>query len=81
MKTTIELSDALLAAAKTQAAREGTSVRALVEEGLRHVIGERKRRAHFRFVPPTFKGEGLDPQLSGGSWDEIRDLVYQGRGS
>ena len=38
MKTTIEISDPLLEAARQVAGREKTTVRALVEEGLRQVI-------------------------------------------
>ena len=44
MKTTIELSDALLEAARKVAALEGTTLRALVEEGLRQVVAARDAR-------------------------------------
>ena len=40
MKTTIEISDALLEAAKQQAGDRATTLRALVEEGLRTVLEE-----------------------------------------
>ena len=38
MKTTIDIADTLLAEAKALAAEEGTTVRSLVEEGLRLAI-------------------------------------------
>jgi hypothetical protein len=44
MKTTIEISDPLLEAARQLAGREKTTVRALVEEGLRRVIEDRAIR-------------------------------------
>ncbi|HXH06444.1 MAG TPA: type II toxin-antitoxin system VapB family antitoxin [Vicinamibacterales bacterium] len=81
MKTTIEISDALLREAKQVAAREGTTVRALVEEGLRHVLRGRQRREGFRLRKESFKGEGLHPEVAGGSWERIRELIYQGRGT
>jgi len=81
MKTTIELSDAVLRAAKATAAREGTTVRALVEEGLRKVLAERKERPKFRLELVTFRGEGLQPGVAEGGWESIRDLIYEGHGS
>lgn len=81
LKTTIELSDAVLRAAKATAAREGTTVRALVEEGLRKVLAERKERPKFRLELVTFRGEGLQPGVAEGGWESIRDLIYEGHGS
>ena len=45
MKTTIEISDALLSEARKLAAREGVTLRALVERGLHRVIAETSGRA------------------------------------
>lgn len=80
MKTTIEISDALLNEAKRLAAREGITVRTLVEQGLRHAIRERRSSAPFRLRKATFRGEGLNPELLDQGWDRIRELAYQGRG-
>lgn len=81
MKTTVEISDALLEEAKRVASREHTSVRALIEHGLRRVLAERKRARTFHLRKVTFKGQGLQPHLDAGTWDRIRDLAYEGRGA
>jgi hypothetical protein len=80
MKTTVEISNSLLEEARKLAARDGTTVRALVEEGLRGVVARRKRAAPFRLRKASFKGNGLQPSLAGASWDRIRDMAYEGRG-
>ena len=81
MKTTVEIPDSLLAAAKKLAARQHTTIRALIEQGLRHVLGERKEGKAFRLRKATFNGEGLQPDVAEGSWDKLRDLAYKGRGA
>ncbi|MBI2002474.1 MAG: type II toxin-antitoxin system VapB family antitoxin [candidate division NC10 bacterium] len=81
MKTTVEIPDSLLDEARRVAAREGRTVRALVEEGLRKVLAERKRSLAFRLRRASFKGEGLQPDVAGASWERIRDLAYEGRGA
>jgi len=81
MKTTIDIQDPLLREAKRLATREGTTVRALVEQGLRQVLAERKRRGTFRLRKATFKGEGLQADAAGLSWERLRELAYEGRGA
>lgn len=81
MKTTVEIPDPILSQARKVAAREGTTVRALIEEGLRRVLGERSRAGEFRLRKATFKGKGLQPGLREGDWERIRDAAYEGRGS
>jgi hypothetical protein len=84
MKTTIEIADPLLKEAKKAAAREGTTLRALVERGLRQVLTDgKKRRRPFRMV--TFKGEGLQSEFQKADgtedWEKIYDEIYRGRGT
>jgi len=81
MKTTIEISDKLLQRAKAVAQREGTTLRALVEAGLRVVLKEQRSSACFALRDASFAGQGLAPELEGASWDRIRDSIYEGRGS
>lgn len=80
-KTTLEISDPLLQDARKLAARQGTTLRALVEKGLRKVVADgRRRNAPFRLRKASFRGDGLNPDLAGAGWDRIRDLSYEGRG-
>jgi len=80
MKTTLDISDPLLREARKIAAREGTTLRALVEQGLRKIIADRKAARPFRLHIVTFNGQGLVPELRDADWDKIRDLVYESRG-
>ena len=80
MKTTVEIADSLLAAARRLAAKEGTSVRALIEEGLRKVVDKRERRGAFTLRRVTFGGDGLSADLSHDDWETIRDRAYEDRG-
>jgi hypothetical protein len=80
MKTTLEISDPLLREARKVAVRERTTLRALVEQGLRRVVAEKTRKPNFRLRKASFKGRGLRPELADAGWDRLRDLVYEGRG-
>ena len=79
MKTTLHIPNSLLEEARKLAQREHTTLKALVEEGLRRIISERRRRSHFRLRKATFKGNGLQPHLAGTPWEKIRELSYEGR--
>lgn len=81
MKTTVEISDVLLEEAKSVASREHTTLRALMEEGLREALNKRKPRGAFRLRKASYRGKGLQPGLSEGSWERVRDLIYEGRGT
>ena len=53
----------------------------LVERGLHRVLAETKSGARFKLRRASFKGQGLQAELRGASWDQIRDLIYQDRGA
>lgn len=78
MKTTVEISDGLLDEARKVASRDGTTVRALIEAGLRKEVRERRSHRPFRLRRATFRGRGLRPELRGASWEQIRELAYEG---
>jgi len=81
MRTSIELSDGLLGRARRLARRRGTTLRALVEEGLRRVLAESDTALLFRLSDVTYGEGGLVEGLAEGDWERIRDLAYEGRGS
>lgn len=62
MRTTIRLSDDLLAAARKHAASSGRTLTAVIEEALRESLGRRARQApRKRLKLTTFRGTGLRP--------------------
>ena len=79
MKITVNISGPLLKEVRSLAAPEHTAVRALVEEGLRRITGERRRAKPFKLRKFSFQGKGLQPHMAGASWQEIRDAAYTGR--
>jgi Bacterial antitoxin of type II TA system, VapB len=79
MKTTIDISDSILLQAKR--CRRGTTVKALVELGLRRVIAEMNTDSRFVFEPVTDKlgaASGHSPPLP---WEQMHDLIYEDRGT
>jgi len=81
MKTTVEIPDSLLKEARDLADKEGSSIKVLVEEGLRRILLERKRGKKFHLRNVSFRGKGMQADVSEGSWDKIRELIYEGRGA
>ena len=82
MKTTVHISDALLEEAKAIASREGSTLRELIEAGLRREVTERRRRRRrFELRDASFTGRGLQPEFRDAGWDRIRDAIYEGHGA
>ena len=77
MKTTVDIADSLLERAKKIAARERTTLKALIESGLQRVLLEHKRTKTFRLRDESFGGSGLRPEWRDRPWDAIRDAVYE----
>lgn len=59
MKTTVDIADPLLREARKIAAREGVTLRTLIERGLHRVVSETRRSKPFKLPRATFKGKGL----------------------
>ncbi|MBK8097665.1 MAG: DUF2191 domain-containing protein [Planctomycetes bacterium] len=81
MKTTVELAEELVRQAKQVAARERTTLRALLEEGLRWALGKRRKRVAFKLRDASVGGKGLQPGADDTDWSSLRDTIYDGRGS
>jgi hypothetical protein len=79
MKTTVEISDALLDRARRHARSTGRPLRAVLEEGLRLVLEAGSAKAGYR-LPDRSVGvaDGANP-LESMSWQDIRDEIYRGR--
>ncbi len=76
VKTTIDIATGLLMEAKERARRDRTTLRALVERGLRMVLSEPEASTRPPFKPVTGRLEplpGLDPYSD---WDAIRASIY-----
>lgn len=81
MKTTIDITDGLLAEAKRVASRKHTTVRALVEDGLRLVLErERERAEPFKLRDGSVGGGWMRDEYAAADWEEIRRVAYEGRG-
>ncbi|MHB8656124.1 MAG: type II toxin-antitoxin system VapB family antitoxin [Terriglobia bacterium] len=78
MKTTLEIPESLLKQVKKLAHREHTTVKALVEEALRRITVEYERARPFKLRKVSFGGKGLQPQMAGVSWPQIRGAAYKG---
>jgi hypothetical protein len=82
MKTTIDIAEAILKEARETAARDQTTLKDLVHEGLLRVLEDRRtRRAAFRLRPIEPVGGGFQPEFADGDWQHIRDEIYRGRGT
>jgi len=81
MKTTIDIAEPLLAEAKRYAVRNRTTVRALVEAGLRHVVQSSVPPGSFHLRDASVEGRGAQAGITEGDWAQIQTLIYAGRGA
>jgi hypothetical protein len=75
MKTTIEISDNLLARAKARAREQKTTLRSLIEKSLAATLDQPIHKP--KVTPMTFKGKGLSAEFSKADWNKIRDAIYE----
>jgi hypothetical protein len=78
MRTTAEITAALLERAKKAARRERTPLGSLVEEGLRLTVDRKNRHGAFRLRDASVGGRGLTPEFQAAAWERIRDAAYGG---
>ena len=79
MKTTVELPDTLVAAAKARARRDGTSLRVLLTDGLRRVLDDDEHAGGaYRYVAVTSDGDGTPLRgVDLSDWAGVRALIYE----
>jgi hypothetical protein len=76
VKTTLDIRDELLDRAKRYAKRTGRPLRAIVEEGLRHVLSDSQKTERYR-LPDRSVGDPEQPDpLEAYSWQDLRDEIY-----
>lgn len=76
VKTTVVISDPLLARAKRHARRTGRPLRALVEEGLRMVLSVEEERAPYRMPDRSVGNADAPNPLESLSWQDLRREIY-----
>lgn len=80
MKTTIELPEALFEKAKRHARKHKTTLKALIEQGLRQVLATKPDTAHFKLRDASVNGKGLQPEYRDADWEQVRDAIYPEQG-
>lgn len=80
MRTSVDLSEAVLQRAKKLAKQRKTSMRALIEEGLRLLSDRQEAVSRYRLVDCSYGEGGMQPGIASEDWATLRDLVYEGRG-
>jgi hypothetical protein len=80
MKTTIDISDSLLQEAKKVSREKRLTLRTLVEEGLREAIVRHTSKKRFELQKASFKGNGLQREFRGASWERFRAAAYEDHG-
>jgi hypothetical protein len=76
VKTTVEISDDLLKRSQRLAKLRGTTLRAIVEEGLQLALKAHRQRRAGEFEFPVFGEQGLTDEFRDASWTKTRDLIH-----
>jgi hypothetical protein len=82
MKTTIDIPDSLFEEAKRVAQERKTTFKVICDTALRQYLSREKTLGKlFKLRDGSFKGEGLQPGIEEGNWEQIRDMIYEGHGA
>lgn len=80
MKTTIDLTDDLVRRAKALARRDHRTLRSVIEEGLRLLLGKDSQgKPPFKLKDGSFRGRGLTPEAKAAGWAQIIEWSYGDR--
>lgn len=75
MKTTIDITDNLLAEAKLTASQENRTLREIIESSLRKYLSEKRSKSNFELKNLSFGGMGLQAGASL-DWAELSEDIY-----
>jgi hypothetical protein len=78
MKTTVEIEDHLFERAKREALRRKTTLRRLIEEGLRAELARGKSNAKRYVMRDVSVGGGLLPGVGPWNWFELSERPWTG---
>lgn len=76
MRTTIEINDALARQVRALMAKRKTTLRALVEEGLRRVVEESRSPRSFEMRDASAGEGGLAEGVHDATWETLGKLLY-----
>jgi hypothetical protein len=79
VKTTLDISDALLERAKRHARKMGKPLRAVVEEGLRRVLEAERSTPRYTLQDHSVGKPGGRNPLDSLTWQDLRDEIYGAR--
>ena len=77
MKTTVDLPESLLRAAQQAAREDSTTLKALIEAGLREVLARRAGSGRFTLRDASVGGKGRQPVFRVVSWEQVREAIYR----
>jgi hypothetical protein len=76
MRTTVDINEALARRVRALMNRRGTTLRALIEEGLRRVVDEGRPEEPFRLRDATVGEGGPTEGGAGPSWETMSRFLY-----
>jgi hypothetical protein len=76
MKITLNIPTPLMTEAEVVARRDGTTVRALIERGLRLALAERRERTRFQLRDESVRGSGLQAGAQDMTWRQVLDVCH-----
>jgi hypothetical protein len=76
MKITVDVSDPLLAHARRLARRRGSTLRAVIEEGLRAVVSGQAHPSGYKLPDCAVGGRGPATALRDAPWADWRAAIY-----